>query len=180
MKGIVFTEFINLVDERFSPEICEDLIDMSDLPSGGIYTSVGTYPPTEMVSLVTNLSNLTGVPVPDLLKTFGRHMFTQFFTKFPEFFAGIHSAYEFLPRVDNYVHLEVKKLYPDAELPTFTCSTPEQDGLEMIYTSERNLPDLAQGLIEACIDHFGEPISLSRATDPQNPAKAIFTLRKRK
>ena len=42
MKGLVFTEFLELVDEQFSFETCEQIIEMSDLPSGGIYTSVGT------------------------------------------------------------------------------------------------------------------------------------------
>ena len=176
MKGIIFTEFMELVDAKFSPEICENLIETSDLASGGIYTSVGTYPPAEMVTLVTNLASMTGIPVPDLLKTFGRHLFGQFLEKFPRFFVGLNSSFEFLPKVESFVHLEVKKLYPDAELPTFVCTTPEADGLEIVYTSVRNLPDLAEGLIEACIDHFGDRASLTRTCDPQNPLRVIFTL----
>ena len=31
MKGIVFTEFLNLVDEKFSQETTENLIERSDL-----------------------------------------------------------------------------------------------------------------------------------------------------
>ncbi|MBA1333177.1 heme transporter CcmB, partial [Candidatus Endoriftia persephone str. Guaymas] len=43
MKGIVFSKFIEFVEERFSPEMADDIIESSDLPSGGAYTSVGTY-----------------------------------------------------------------------------------------------------------------------------------------
>lgn len=178
MKGIVFTEFLDLVDDKFSTEICENLIEMSDLDSGGIYTSVGTYPPAEMVTLVGNLASITDIPIPDLLKTFGRHMFGQFLAKFPVFFEDLHTSFDFLPLVDSYVHLEVKKLYPDAELPAFECKTPGINTLEMIYTSERNLPDFAEGLIEACIDHFGDHITLSRSVDPQYPKSAIFSLQR--
>ena len=53
MKGIVFTEFLEMVEQRFSPEIADRLIDESDLPSGGIYTAVGTYEHTEIVTYVS-------------------------------------------------------------------------------------------------------------------------------
>jgi len=43
MKGSVFTEFMDMIDQTFSVEVCENLIDISNLPSQGIYTSVGTY-----------------------------------------------------------------------------------------------------------------------------------------
>ena len=49
MKGMIFTEFFELVDDRFSFETSERLIEMSHLPSEGIYTSVGTYDHQEMV-----------------------------------------------------------------------------------------------------------------------------------
>jgi hypothetical protein len=178
MKGIVFTEFLELVDEQFSPEICEQLIERSNLPSKGIYTSVGTYPHGEMAILVSNLATLTGIAQADLLKAFGRHMFAQFLEKFPSFFEGISSALEFLPRVDSFVHLEVKKLYPDAELPTFVSVIPNANQLDLFYESERHLPDLAEGLILACVEHFGDQVELIRACDRERPQRILFTLRR--
>ncbi|MCX7200840.1 MAG: hypothetical protein NTV17_00650 [Burkholderiales bacterium] len=41
MKGMIFTEFLELVERTYSPEMADDLIDASNLPSGGAYTSVG-------------------------------------------------------------------------------------------------------------------------------------------
>jgi hypothetical protein len=177
VKGLVFTEFLELVDERYSFETCEQLIQASNLPSGGTYTSVGTYPVQEMVTLVTNLSSLTGTPVPDLLKEFGRHLFKRFVTSFPVFFEGIGSALEFLPRVDGYVHLEVRKLYPDAELPSFSCASPTAGTLVMTYRSNNHLADLAEGLILACIEHFGESLIVMRQPGNSDAPETVFTIR---
>jgi hypothetical protein len=174
MKGMVFTEFFELVDDKFSFETSERLIEMSNLPSEGIYTSVGTYPAQEMVTLVTNLSTLSGVPVPDLLREFGRHLFRRFLISFPHFFDGIGSTMEFLPRVNDYVHLEVQKLYPDAELPLFSCTFPEPGTMVMAYQSSRNLPDLAEGLILACIEHYGESLVVKRETGQGDPPETRF------
>ena len=176
MKGMIFTEFLELVDSRFSLDMTERLIEMSHLPSEGIYTSIGTYDIQEMVTLVTNLSNLSGVPVPDLLREFGRHLFKRFLISYPAFFEGVGSSLEFLPRVEDYVHVEVRKLYPDAELPSFTCTTPEPGAMIMTYRSKRNLPDLAEGLILACIEHFGEPLTVRRETGQGDPPETRFII----
>ncbi|MCD4787381.1 MAG: heme NO-binding domain-containing protein [Desulfobacterales bacterium] len=176
MKGMIFTEFFELVDDRFSFETTERLIEMSHLPSQGIYTAVGTYDPQEMVTIVTNLSTLTGVSVPDLLKEFGRYLFKRFLFSFPAFFEGIGSSLEFLPRVEGYVHLEVLKLYPDAELPSFSCTVPETGMMIMTYRSKRNLPDLAEGLILACIEYFGESFVVRRETGQGDPPETRFVI----
>lgn len=84
---------------------------------------------------------------------------------------------EFLPQVDGYVHLEVRKLYPDAELPSFSCTTPEPGTMVMTYRSKTNLPDLAEGLILGCIDHFGDSVSVKRGTGLKNPPETVFTIR---
>ena len=36
MKGVVFTEFVEMVEEKFSPEMAELIIESSNLPSQGI------------------------------------------------------------------------------------------------------------------------------------------------
>jgi hypothetical protein len=176
VKGLVFTEFLDLVDEQFSFETCERIIEMSDLPSGGVYTSVGTYDPHEMKALLGNLSQVTGIPQPELLQTFGRHMFRHFVAAFPEFFTGITAALDFLPLVNDYVHVEVRKLYADTELPTFSCETPSPGTLIMTYRSKNDLPDLAEGLIRECVEHYGDPLTVRRELLDDDPPGCVFTI----
>ncbi len=177
MKGVVFTEFLEMVENQFSADIADRIVDLSDLPSGGTYTSVGTYDHQEMLQLVTHLSNETGVAVPDLVRAFGGYLFTRFVAGFPAFFEGPKDAIEFLTHVEDYIHVEVRKLYPDAELPSFHCESPEPGRLEMTYKSTRPFAGLAEGLILACVEHYGEPINLA-VEDLSNGAgtSARFTL----
>ncbi len=51
MKSIVFSEFLDMVDEKFSIEMSERLVDEVKPPSGGAYTTVGTYDAQEIVDL---------------------------------------------------------------------------------------------------------------------------------
>ena len=42
MKGIVFTEFLEMVESKFGIEMVNGLLDSSELASGGVYSAVGT------------------------------------------------------------------------------------------------------------------------------------------
>lgn len=178
MKGIVFTEFIEMVEQKFSTGVANRLLDESDLPSGGAYTAVGTYDHQELVSMVVKLSEISGLPIPVLIKAFGIYLFGRFYVLYPAVFEGVTSAPDFLARIEDIVHAEVFKLYPDAELPHFEIVRPDSNTMIMTYHSERHLGDLAEGMIEACIGHFGDPLSLARENlaEPGQPVR--FTIRK--
>lgn len=162
MKGVVFTEFLEMVEDRFSPRMVDDIIDEAQLPSGGAYTAVGTYPHEEMVAMVVALSRRSGASTADLMRAFGHHLFGRFATSYPRFFDGVTGALPFLAGIEDIIHAEVLKLYPDAQLPRFDVKSNGPDQLELVYRSARHFEDLAEGLIRGCIDHFGEAIDVQR------------------
>lgn len=177
MKGVVFTEFLEMVEEVFSPDLVDEIIEACELPSGGAYTSLGTYEHAEMVQLVVELSKQTETPVADLLKSFGSHLFTRFVAGYPHFFEPDDDTFSFLSRLENGIHVEVKKLYPDAELPSFDHEA-SPGKLVMTYRSSRPFADLAEGLMRGCMAHFGEPIALQREDAGSTPtcSRVRFTL----
>lgn len=162
MKGIVFTEFLTMVEERFSLATVEHIIEAAHLPSQGVYTSVGTYPVEEMVKLLQQLSARAGVAIPDLLKAFGHYLLGRFVRGYPGFFAAHASTLDFLSAVEEHIHVEVRKLYADAELPRFFCERVGDQTLTMLYRSPRGLADLAEGLIRGCAEHYRENVRIER------------------
>jgi hypothetical protein len=75
--------------------------------------------------------------------------------------------------------VEVRKLYPDAELPQFEVRRFGADCLEMIYRSTRPFADLAAGLIAGCVSHFQEEIAVERhlLTDGTQGTRFLLTSR---
>lgn len=161
MKGIVFSEFIEMVEGEFSPEMADQIIVecSSNLESGGSYTSVGAYDHLELVELVGALSRASGVPVADLVVAFGKYLAGRFATLYPDFFRNVGGTLDFLESVDNHIHKEVLKLYPDAELPRFQTERMG-DRLVMEYSSNRPFAALAKGLIEGSGEYFGEQLTV--------------------
>lgn len=162
MKGVVFTEFMEMVEDRFSADMADDIIDDANLPSRGIYTAVGTYPHEEVVALVVALSQRTGLSVQDLLLTFGEYLFGSFAVGYPAFLAGISDPFVFLSGIEDIIHTEVRKLYPDAELPRFDVERHDERQLILLYDSRRHFEDLAEGLMRGCVTHFGGEVTIER------------------
>lgn len=156
MKGVVFTEFLGLVEQKFSADMVDDIIDDADLPHGGAYTAVGTYPFPEMVALIVALSKRTGLAVPVLIHAFGQYLFGRFFVLYPAFINACDSTIELVSHIEQVIHTEVRKLYPDAELPSFEVESHTVQRLSVVYRSPRCLADLAVGLIDGAVAHYGE------------------------
>ncbi len=154
MKGIVFTEFMEMVESKFGLEMVDTIIENGHLASEGIYTSVGTYDFNEMVSLITQLSKETQIAAGDLIYTFGLYLFDSLGKAHPEVIQSYHSPLGLLYSIEDHIHVHVKKLYPDAELPTFKILQKTDTSISMIYCSSRGLYRLAQGLIEKTFAHF--------------------------
>lgn len=162
-----------MVEASHSPIFVEDLIEESDLPSKGAYTSVGTYPHCEMVSLVTNLSKRTSVPIPALMKAYGSYLFNRFHLRYPHFFDETLNSFDFLEKVETHIHREVRKLYSDAELPSFIIESKSPDYFSMIYQSKRPFGDLCEGLIWGCLEHFGEVAEVKRQDLQSEPLTQV-------
>ena len=156
MKGMIFTEFLEMVELKFGLETVNEVIDAANLPSGGAYSAVGRYDHREMVQLVYQLSQRSGLEVPALLRAFGGYLFNVFTRQYAEMIETSESGFDLLERVDREIHIEVLKLYPDAELPSFETERLADNLLQMDYRSDRAMGDLAHGLIEACAQHFNE------------------------
>lgn len=178
MKGIVFTEFLDMVESKFGYEMVDHIIEQSTLQSEGVYTSVGTYHHSEIVQLLSNLSERTKIDAGDLLKAFGEYLFDTFLKIYPQFFNTQEDAFGFLESIDSHIHVEVLKLYPDATLPKFETTKTSDGSLIMIYKSERKMAALAEGLIEKSIAHYNHPHSIDKELMNEEGSEVKFTIKK--
>jgi len=178
MKGIVFTEFLKMVEQEYGYEVVDELIEKNDLESKGAYTSIGTYDHSEMVQLITSLSDHTKESIPSLLKIFGLYFFSILRDSYPHFLKARNNAFEFLESIETYIHVEVKKIYPEAELPSFNTQINAANQLEMVYHSERKMADFAEGLIEKSLEYYGEKATISRNLIEVDGSKVKFIISK--
>lgn len=154
MKGLVFIEFLKMAEFAFGEEKVDHVLDSITLPSGGSYTAVGYYECSELISLVDAFSRLGGITKPDLERQFGHWVMNSFKSGYPEFFQKYASPFEMLEAIENDIHVEVRKLYPDAELPSFKAMRRNDAELDLEYISKNPLAHFCHGLIEGCYNQY--------------------------
>lgn len=155
MKGVVFDVLRDMIEEQFGLKGWNKLL--AEAGSDGMYLSSESYDDDEMMKLLNAASEMTKKDLPQLLHDFGEYMIGEFYTRFPVFFDSCAGVIDFLKSVDEIVHVEVRKFYPDANLPKFDYDE-SGDTLVMIYESPRKLCYLAEGLIAGSATHYKQNI----------------------
>ncbi|MFK7833632.1 MAG: heme NO-binding domain-containing protein [Winogradskyella sp.] len=178
MKGIVFTEFLELVEDKFGLEMVDNIISSSDLESDGIYTSVGTYSFSEMLQLLQHLSKNTGLSIDNLLLVYAEHFFSVIEDSYPGLLATYKDPIEMISSIENHIHVEVRKIYPDAELPTFEVVEKTKDSLVMIYTSSRAMHHFGLGLMNKTFEHFNSTATIELEKIKEDGTEVRFIIKK--
>ncbi|MDD2790288.1 MAG: heme NO-binding domain-containing protein [Sulfurimonas sp.] len=167
MKGVVFTEFMEFVENKYGFDAVDAMIEASGL--SGVYTQAGNYPFEEMLALVVALSKEVNVEVMDLVEAYGVHLFSILVTLYPHI-DKFTSTFDIIAHVDNIIHPEVQKLYPDADLPSFRTLEQSENKIVLQYISKKPLHALAKGLMLGAAAYYKENITVTIDTN-KNPTE---------
>ena len=161
MQGSIFTAFSDMIIEKMGMEQWNELLDKTDPESKGMYTSGEQYEDSELVNMVILLSEKTGAKPEDLIQAFGEYLFDSLYQNCPTDLSEIKTLREFLLSIHSVIHVEVKRLHPNAYLPVFEYEDGEGNDLIMYYSSKRKLCHASVGLIYGAAKQFKETISIS-------------------
>lgn len=175
VKGIVFVELLAMAEAAVGERAVDAVLDGMELSTGGAYTAVGRYPCSEFLRLVEAFGAVTGLTGAALQRRFGHWMWDYFYRTSPRFMAG-KTFYTMLESVEPEIHIEVRKLHPEAELPVFATERVGE-GMRMTYRSPRPLVEFCHGVIEAAARHYGERVEV-RVRDVSVPGetRAVFEI----
>jgi hypothetical protein len=114
MLGVVFTEFMEMVENKFSFDVADKVLEASGVGADSGFTAIAYYDHADLVRLVAALKGATGLEIDELMQTFGAHLFSRFSVNYPELFESTAGSLDFLERVEDYILVEVRNLTPEA------------------------------------------------------------------
>lgn len=176
MLGIVFTSLVEMLEENVSPEFADEVLTEANLENDGAFTAVGYYPFYEMEKLLGVLVAKTQQPAEVLLHDFGYFLFGRLAQTHGQMMAGKQGLLDALEILDDDIHVQVRKLYPDADLPIFTVLSRTDDAMLLRYYSTRELYSLAEGLMDGAAAHFGDRLT-RKTVKTQVPHTYEFSLK---
>jgi hypothetical protein len=158
MKGIIFNLLEEVVVRHCGEAVWDHLLDATNIE--GAYTSLGSYPDSELEALVAVAGPALGRSRNQCLQWFGRAAMPLIAERYPSFFREHRTTLPFLVSVNDIIHPEVRKIHPGALCPVFRFEHAPDGALHLGYESPRQLCALAEGFIEGAADHFGETATI--------------------
>lgn len=159
MKGLVFNLLEDVVTEHHGPDTWDALVEAAGV--SGHYTSLGNYPDSDIEALVAAACAALSLDRNTVLKWFGENAMPLLAERYPALFEGHTSAKTFVDGVNDVIHAEVRKLYPDAVCPHFRLSEGPDGDLMMDYQSVRRMCALAEGFVVGAGAYFAEEVQFT-------------------
>ena len=125
MQGIIFNLLEEIVTRDLGADTWDDLLDGAGLD--GVYTAFVNYPDDQLLSLVSVAAGALDKPESDIIRWFGQNAIPLLAERYANFFTSCENTRAFLLSLNDIIHPEVRKLYPDADVPDFDyeASNPE-------------------------------------------------------
>ena len=138
MYGLINKTIEELVVAKFGNEKWDKIMDHSKTDKDAFITN-NYYPDTITLILVTSASEITGVPVGDLLFAFGEHWILEpGLKKYDSILkSGGANIKDFLHHLPAF-HSRVMLIYPEITPPDFFIKELSDNSVELKYFSERD------------------------------------------
>lgn len=160
MKGVIFNLLERVVTDEYGADVWDDLIDEAGV--GGAYSSLGNYADDEVEALVAAAAAKTGETRAQVLHWFGVRAMPLLRELYPTLFDPHASSQDFVLSVNEMIHPEVRKLYPDAVCPFFHVRRDGPDAVSMQYESRRDMIDLAHGFLDGAAAVYGDRVTVDK------------------
>lgn len=154
MKGVVFHLLESTVTRMHGEDFWDEVLEQAGVE--GAYTTIGTYPDEELLALTRVVADRLGVTSNEVTRRFAVDAAATFAERFADFFRPHKTTRGLLLALNDIIHPEVRKLYPEARTPHFNFEPAPDGRLLMHYHSHRQMCAFAEGLIIGSAPHFGE------------------------
>lgn len=179
MKGVIFTELIEMMEDLMGLDFTNKVIEDARLENEGAYTAIGTYPSQDMFRIMASLSKHAGNSQESLMKSYGEYLFYRIIETYKKELAECSDTFSFLQKLNDIVKMEVLKLNPKAALPHLKAKLLDKNSLEVLYKSEQKMADLIHGIMHGAAEHFRETIYIQREVPGEDGSRVKFLLKKK-
>ncbi|WP_374405811.1 heme NO-binding domain-containing protein [Pelagerythrobacter sp.] len=173
MKGVIFNLLERVVTDEFGADIWDDLIDEAGV--SGAYSSLGNYADEDIEALVAAAAAKTGQTRAQVLHWFGVHAMPLLRELYPSLFDPHATSQDFVLSVNEMIHPEVRKLYPDAVCPFFHVRRNGDNAVSLQYESQRDMIDLAHGFLDGAAVVYGDKVAVEKPGGASDRLDASWT-----
>ncbi len=180
MKGVIVGSFTAWVEQTRGLAMVDAIINdvAGQLSTDGAYTLVGDYPTAEFQALVGALAARESRAADDVMQEFGRDSFPALAGLHPEMIEGMDTLTDLLLGIEDVIHTDVRKLYPESRPPLINAYREDDGRIQVTYQSHRDLSALCHGLLEGAVASYGLTCAVEKVHEehPEGATMARFAI----
>lgn len=161
MKGLFFTELLELIETDYGLAVVDQVIRTAVPTTDGVYTSMGVYDSKEFFGIIEALALEMNQPRSTFLRWFGRHFFRCLVDRHDRLLDNYPSAINAMQDVNSLVR--TTRIFPfDDQPPEAEFMAAGPAAWRLTIRARLPIQDMVMGALEACIACFDEPLEVSR------------------
>jgi hypothetical protein len=179
MRGVLMTEFLGWIEQtRGIAEVDAIITELGDaLTDGGAYTAVGDYPHDDLMRMMRVVAAREAVTEFELQRQFGTALFPTLANVGAPMLEGVTGSRDVFARINDVIHVEVKKLYPESHPPSVTMEQVDANEAFIQYSSHRDMAALCLGLVEGALDFYEESAEVTMSGEGLDSDNARIRIR---
>lgn len=161
MHGIIFQQLQQFVIENYGVESWAMLLDKSGL-KGRMFLPTQVYPDADAVALIIKAGEITKIPVPTILESFGEFIAPSLLRIYSASLKREWTTIDLLENVENTIHRAVRFADKKADPPKLNCKRLSDRVVSITYSSHRKMIEVGIGIIKAIAKSKNEIIDIKR------------------
>ena len=160
MHGLIFLQLQKFAQNKAGSKAWDILLKEANL-SGNSYSPVKTYPDEEAFALVGAASRILNQSASEILEAFGEFLAPELIYLYSKMLDPKWKTLDVIENTEKLVHTAVRVGNPGAKPPVLECIRTTENELQIMYSSDRQMCQLAKGIITGIARYFGETITVT-------------------
>jgi hypothetical protein len=167
MHGSLFALLKRFVEHSYDYSTWIKLLQTTGL-EGASYQMHEMYPTRELFAIVSKASEVTGIPVYDLMEQFGEFLVPDLLLIYSKYVNPNWRTYDMLLHTESSMHGAVKNQDNRTSPPMLLVTKKGSKQLIVDYYSKRRMSGVAVGIIKGIAKYHNESdiVSVTRLTAP--------------
>jgi predicted Ser/Thr protein kinase len=159
MHGLILVQLQKFAQQTIGPQQWRDALTEAGL-SNHTFSTGSVYEDSQAIEQIALASNTLGIPVSEVIESFGVFLSTELVRLYQRVIKPEWKTLDIIENTETFIHSAVRAGSPGAVPPVLDAIRISEDELQLLYSSERKLCQLAIGIIKGLSNHFREVIEI--------------------
>jgi tRNA A-37 threonylcarbamoyl transferase component Bud32/predicted hydrocarbon binding protein len=159
MHGLILVQLQKFAHQAIGSDIWREALAKEGLNQQS-FSSGSVYEDTQAIEQIVLASSILGIPVDQVVESFGVFLSKELIRLYQRVIKPAWKTLEIIENTETFIHSAVRAGNPGAVPPVLDAIRISDNQLQLLYSSDRKLCQLAIGIIKGMSSHFREVIEI--------------------